>query len=92
MDECYDCGHELDSFDVKRGHDFYRNDCHTETVSGPCKCKEGVRGCSFPKCSDKAIKQYRDQYTPEANPYLCEIHDELREFIEGCVKGALRKL
>lgn len=92
MATCYECDHELDSFDVKEGHDFYRQECHTKTVSGSCKCKEGVRRCVYPKCSDKAIKQYRDQYTPEENPYLCETHDELRAFIEHCVRGALRKL
>lgn len=92
MDKCYDCSHEIDSFDAKSGHDFYAGKCKTKTASGPCKCLESVRGCSYPKCTDKAIKQYRDQYKPESDPYLCEQHDELREFIEQCVRGALKKL
>ena len=91
-DKCYDCGHEIDSMNYKDGHDYYAGPCKTKTVSGPCKCLVAVRPCSYFKCDDKAIKQYRDQYTPESNPYLCEQHDELRQFIEQCVRGALKKL
>lgn len=107
-DKCVDCGHEIGSFDPKDGHDYYGSFCHTKLAVVPqqhickrmlyktcaclCQCMKAVRPCTYSGCNVKAVEQYRDQYTPEENPYLCEQHDTLREFIEQCVRGALKKL
>src|ERR1035437_4042992 len=96
-DICFDCHHELDSMDVDKGHNYYGGACHTRVVEIPCKCKKtmykncphqctcttAARGCSYSGCEDKAVEQYRDQYTSEENPYLCQTHDGLRQFIES---------
>jgi hypothetical protein len=107
-DKCVDCSHEIGSFNPKEGHDYYGGMCHTKMVVVPqphkckklsykncdclCQCTKAAWPCTYSGCSVKAVEQYRDQYTPEENPRLCQTHDELRQFIESCVRGALKKL
>jgi hypothetical protein len=95
-DPCWACKHKeeckMDGTYKKDGlgHDPYGYPYPCRTPG--CSCQEYVRVCAYPTCKAEAEKQYRDQYSREEDPYLCKEHDTLREFIEDCVKGALRKL
>jgi hypothetical protein len=89
--KCFDCEHDTDGTS-SQGHTWVYNPCQTKTIYGPCKCKTIVYGCSYPKCVRKAANQSESEYSKESHPHLCEAHDELKEFIEDCVRGALRKL
>ena len=85
--ECYDCKHEEDLYSGKSGHPHY-GDCRTPN----CKCSNLVYSCEYPRCDQRSDKQYRDEYNEEKDPFLCTEHDNLRRFIEDCVRGALRKI
>jgi len=84
---CYECTHDTDGTS-DHGHTWTYNSCQTKG----CPCESIVYGCQFPKCNQKANSQYRDEYEREEKLWVCDTHDQLRDFIEDCVRGALRKL